>query len=231
MLSKLKTIALATLVLASASATCAATESQAVNSTATEAKDAEYARKLDDRVSKIVATLALNDEAKAARVHALIVAQYRTLNVWHETHDAHLKELKKSASGTDAEKSAAAKADIEAIGSSLKAIHNNYLAVLANELTPELIERVKDGMTVGKVQFTYNGYVQQYPTLTEEQKAKVLELLKAAREEAMDAGSMDEKSDIFNRYKGRINNWLSKQGVDQAKGKKPKADKKVSPEM
>ncbi|MFT3869718.1 MAG: DUF3826 domain-containing protein [Nibricoccus sp.] len=191
-----------------------------------DSSDAVYARKLQERVVKIVATLDLKDEKQRERVHNVIVAQYRLLNTWHDTNDSHLTELKKTASGPDTEKSAAAKTEIEAIKATLKTVHDNYLAELAKDLSPQLIERVKDGMTVGKVQFTYTGYVQQIPSLTEEQRAKVLELLKEAREEAMDAGSMDEKSDIFNRYKGRINNWLSKQGVEQGKGKKPKAEKK-----
>lgn len=225
---RFKNLAVAVLALGLASLGFTADENKSVAPSAADAKETEYLRKLDDRVAKIVATLELKDDAQAKRVHSLIVAQYRTLNVWHETNDLHLKELKKAASGSDLEKATIAKTELGAANDSLKNIHNNYLTLLATELVPELIERVKDGMTVGKVKFTYTGYVQEYPTLTEEQKAKVLELLKEAREEAMDAGGMEEKSDIFNRYKGRINNWLSKQGVDQGKGKKPKAEKKES---
>jgi len=66
-----------------------------------------------------------------------------------------------------------------------------------------------------------------YPDLTEENKQKILELLKQAREEAMDGGSSDEKTAIFQRYKGKINNYLSKQGIHPAKKKaaKPAGDK------
>lgn len=188
--------------------------------------DDTYTRKIEERVAKIVATLELKNDEQSRRVHAAIVAQYRILNIWHETNDSRLKELKKDALSGDAAKSATAKSEIDSIKATLKAIHDNYLAQLAKDLSPELIERVKDGMTVGKVQFTYGGYMQEYPGLNDEQKAKVLEFLKEAREEAIDAGSMDEKSDIFNRYKGRINNWLSKQGVGSSKGKKPKAEAK-----
>jgi len=222
-----RTVAIA-LTLCQVTSTYAAVDAPSVTPAATEAKDTEYARKLGDRVSKIVTALELKDQAKANRVHALIVAQYKTLNVWHETYDSRLKELGKAAASSDAEKACSAKAEIESAKSALKTIHDNYLTRLAEELTPELVERVKDGMTVGKVQFTYAGYLQQIPSLTEEQKAKVLDLLKEAREEAIDAGAMDEKSAIFNRYKGRINNYLSKQGVNQGKGNKSKAEPKES---
>jgi hypothetical protein len=75
-------------------------------------------------------------------------------------------------------------------------------------------------MTYGKVQFTYTGYLNEYPNLSEQNKQKVLELLKEAREEAMDGGSSDEKSAIFNRYKGKINNYLSAQGINSNRKKK-----------
>jgi hypothetical protein len=39
-----------------------------------------------------------------------------------------------------------------------------------------------------------------------------MDLLKEAREEAMDGGSSQEKDAVFGRYKGKINNYLSKQG-------------------
>ena len=72
-------------------------------------------------------------------------------------------------------------------------------------------------MTYGKVEFTYKGYVVQYPNLSEENKAEILRLLKEAREEAMDGGSANEKTAVFQRYKGKINNYLSKQGIQAEK--------------
>jgi cytochrome c553 len=82
-------------------------------------------------------------------------------------------------------------------------------------------------MTYGKVQFTYAGYLAAYPDLAGQHKQKILELLKEAREEAMDGGSSDEKTAIFQRYKGKINNYLSKQGIHPSKEKpaKPADDK------
>ena len=68
-------------------------------------------------------------------------------------------------------------------------------------------------MTYGKVQFTYAGFMVAYPDLAEEHKQKILEMLKQAREEAMDGGSAEEKTAVFQRYKGKINNYLSKQGI------------------
>lgn len=186
--------------------------------------DAAYLKKLDARVAPIVTSLGV-DQEKGARLHALIVAQYRTVNVWHTVNDVRLKELEAVAKGADSEKSATAKREIGDAKAVLKSMHHRFIATLGADLNAEQIEKVKDGMTGGKVQFTYGGYLQVYPNLTDEQKAKVLTFLKDAREEAMDAGSMDEKSAIFNQYKGKINNYLVKQGVTQTKGQKNKPAK------
>ena len=116
----------------------------------------------------------------------------------------------------------AAKSDTNAVAqirASLKTIHDIFLSQLAENLSPEQIDQVKDKMTYGKVQFTFAGYVSQYPNLSEANKEKILELLKQAREEAMDGGSAAEKTAVFQRYKGKINNYLSKQGVHPEKGK------------
>src|SRR5262249_23382373 len=97
---------------------------------------------------------------------------------------------------------------------SLKTLHDKFIASLAAELTPQQVEKVKDKMTYNKVQVTYDAYVEIVPNLTEPQKQKLLEMLKEAREEAMDAGSADEKSAIFKKYKGKINNYLTSEGHD-----------------
>jgi len=179
---------------------------------------AEYTAKIEERTTKLVDALKLTDSAQAARVHALVVTQYRTINTWHDAHDAELKTLAKTNDD-------ASKQKIAEIKSSLKKIHDDYLAALSAQLPPEKVEAVKDLMALGKVDFTYRGYLEAYPGMNDAQKAKVLAFLKEARDEAIDAGSTDEKSNIFNRYKGRINNWLSKEGVPSARATKAEAAK------
>ncbi len=99
------------------------------------------------------------------------------------------------------------------------ALHQQFLSKLAENLTPEQVEQVKDKMTYGKVQFTYAGYLAAYPDLPQANRDRILELLKEAREDAMDGGSAAEKTAIFQKYKGKINNYLSKQGIHPEKPK------------
>ena len=170
--------------------------------------EAKYTAAIEGRTTDILQILALTDTNKSAKVHDTIMAQYRALKLWHEENDPKLK---------------AAKADTNATGQirvSLKVRHGKFISALADNLSPEEIEKVKDKMTYGKVQFTFAGYMSAYPNLAEEHKQKILELLKLAREEAMDGGSAEEKTAIFQKCKGKINNYLSKQGVHQEKKSK-----------
>lgn len=163
--------------------------------------EAKYTAAIEGRTADILKMLALSDVNKAAKVHDIIIAQYRALNAWHDTNDARLKAER-------ADKDAIAK-----IHASLKVLHDEFLSKLAENLTPVQIEQVKDKMTYGKVQFTFAGYCSQYSNLTDANKQEILWLLKEAREEAMDGGSAREKTAVFQRYKGKINNYLSKQGI------------------
>ncbi len=169
--------------------------------------ESNYSQTISGRADDILKILALADADKAAKVHADIVAQYRSLRAWHDENDSRLK---------------AAKADTNAtaqIRASLKMLHEKFLSALATNLSPEQIDAVKDKLTYGKVQFTFNGYMTAYPGLAEIHQQKILELLKLAREEAMDGGSADEKTAVFQKAKGRINNYLSKAGVHPEKKK------------
>lgn len=201
------TIYILAIALAAFAISTSAAETNVVSADA----EAKYTAAIAKRTDDILKALALTDEAKSAKVHDAIIAQYRALNAWHNENDAKLKAVKADTNAT---------AQIRA---SLKGQHEKFLAALAENLTPEQVETVKDKMTYGKVQFTFKGYLNEYPDLTEPQRAEVLRLLKAAREEAMDGGSSDEKSAIFNRYKGKINNYLSKQGVQSARAKSKSA--------
>jgi len=57
------------------------------------------------------------------------------------------------------------------------------------------------------------------PQLSDEQKKKIFDWLVEAREYAMDAESSEKKHAWFGKYKGRINNYLSAEGIDMKKKK------------
>ncbi len=184
--------------------------------------EAAYTRTITKRAGDITAALALADSAKSNRVQEILIAQYRALNAWHEQHDAELKALNKAASSDDKEAAAKAREKAAQVQATLKPIHADFLAQLGAELSPGQIETVKDKMTYGKVHFTYQGFLNVVPNMSEEEKAHVLALLKEARELAMDGGSAEEKSAIFGKYKGKINNYLSSRGHDVSGKTKPK---------
>ena len=190
-------------IMAAFSATLLAADT---NSTSA-AVEAKYTASIEGRTTEILKILALSDTNQAAKVHELIMAQYRALRSWHEENDSRLKAAKSDTNAT------------AQIRGSLKALHERFLAALAENLSPEQIEQVKDKLTYGKVQFTLAGYVSQYPNLSAANQAEILRMLKEAREEAMDGGSAAEKTAVFQRYKGKINNYLSQQGVRAEKKK------------
>ena len=84
-------------------------------------------------------------------------------------------------------------------------------------MTPEQVELVKDKMTYHKVEVTYKAYCDILPRLDSSDKTMIMTALKEAREEAIDGGSADEKSAIFQKYKDRINTRLNAKGFDVAK--------------
>jgi hypothetical protein len=170
-----------------------------------EQAEAKYTADIEKRVTGILDALKLEDAAKKEKVHDILIAQYRALRDWQAQHEAELKKK-----GITAEQ----KAEIIA---TRKPLHDSFLAKLAEQLTPVQIETVKDKLTYNKVQVTYRGYVEIVGNLTDAQKARIMEYLKEARELAIDGVSSEEKTDIFNKYKGRINNYLAKEGVDMKK--------------
>jgi seryl-tRNA(Sec) selenium transferase len=200
------------LLAVTASVAPAAEKSKSVAKTP-EQSEADYSRAIEQRTADIMAVLKVDDSGKSNRVHDVIIAQYRALRLWHDSNDSRLKTLSK-------QEPPASKKDQEQIQASLKAQHTNFIGSLSRELSPDQVEAVKDKMTYGTVKVTHDAYCQMIPTLTEPEKVHLMELLKEAREEAMDGGSSQEKAAIFKKYKGKINNYLSAQGHDVEKDRK-----------
>jgi hypothetical protein len=185
-----------------------------------EGEDPAYTRVITQRADKIVGQLDIHDTAKATRVSDLIADQYRHVGAVHDALDAKIAEAKKSP-GRD---SAAAEAwvNVARDDATLKlfALHRQFVAALSAELSPDEVDKVKDGMTYGVLPLTYKAFQDMLPDLTQQQKTVILANLIEAREYAMDAGSSEEKHRWFGKYKGRINNYLASQGYDLKQAEK-----------
>lgn len=169
------------------------------------------------RADKIVASLGITDSAKAGRVRDAIARQYYDLSLIHAKRDAALKAAKAQTTTDKAAAAAAEKAARDEAIAAQDALHAQYLAHLAADLTTAQVDQVKDGMTYGVLPLTFRVYQEMLPQLTAEQKAQILAWLTEAREHAMDASTSEEKHGWFGKYKGRINNYLSKAGIDMKK--------------
>jgi hypothetical protein len=173
--------------------------------------EATYNTAIENRTAAIITLLKLGDAGKSARVHDIIIAQYRTLKARDEAIDSLLKLQGKEVNYANRTR---------LLQSESKSLHDQFMAKLAAELTPEQIEIVKDKMTYNKVQVTYDAYCSIIPGLTDGDKTEILAILKQAREEAMDGGNSGEKSAIFQKYKDQINSYLTAHGHDVAKAYK-----------
>lgn len=182
---------------------------------------AEQEKHTEEKHAKpVLDALQLKDATQEAKLRPILAEHFKALNAWHDQNDAQIKALWAEfdkARNPKAKDDAGADAALEKIGgvyASFKPEHENFDKQLATLLTPEQIETVKDAMTVGKVAFTFNGYHDIFPGLKDEDKAFILKNLKAAREEAVDAGSINEKSAFFKKYKIKIEAYLNTHGFD-----------------
>ena len=175
-----------------------------------EGRDPAYVESIVKRSQKIVDKLELTDTVAAREVTTIIANRYFKLNDIYETRDAKVKLAKQEAvKAAEAEKDAA-----------LYRTHFAFPADLSLYLDAKQIDAVKDGMTYGVVMVTYKATVDMIPTLKEEEKAQIMAWLVEAREFAMDAENSNKKHAAFGKYKGRINNYLSKRGYDLVKERK-----------
>jgi hypothetical protein len=176
--------------------------------------DAEYTKVLTGRAEKIVQTLGISDQDAYKRVTDIIVNQYKSLGSIHDGLDADIKKAKEN-SGSDKAAQESAIATLKtAADAKLYNLHCEYIGALSSELSLEQVEKVKDGMTYGVVKVTYDSYCDMVPSLKDFEKRQLMAWLVEAREHAMDAPSSKAKHEWFGKYKGRYNNYLSKQGYD-----------------
>ena len=177
-------------------------------------RDKDYVNTILGRSKKVTDALNITGTEKGTEVLNIVANRYFELNDIYEERDS-LKAAAAKFTG-DAKKQAQAFAESQK-DSKLYRSHFAFDADLSLFLNAAEIETVKDVMTYNVVKVTYDAQCDMIPTLKEEEKAQILAWLKEAREFAIDAESSRKKHEAFGKYKGRINNYLSKRGYDLTK--------------
>ena len=166
-------------------------------------RPADYVQTIIQRSQKATDELGITWTPMGRNVLHIICNRYFKLNDIYAERDTLKKTDKKLAE---------AQCD-----SKLYRSHFAFEADLSMYLKPQEIEKVKDVMTFNVVKVTYDAQLDMIPTLTAEEKQQILAWLKEARELAIDAESSKKKHEVFGKYKGRINNYLSSHGYDLTK--------------
>lgn len=178
-------------------------------------RNPEYVNSILGRSKKIVDKLGLQDTNFVREVTYIIANRYFELNDIYEVRDSLVKIAKETLKGD--EKQISIKVAENEKDSKLYRSHFAFPAALSLFLDEEQIAAVKDGMTYNVVKVTYDATLDMIPSLKEEEKAQIMAWLIEARELAIDAENSKKKHEVFGKYKGRINNYLSKRGYDLVK--------------
>ncbi len=177
-------------------------------------RDPKYVETIMQRSKKVTDALKITDTEKGKEVLNIVANRYFKLNDIYSERDS-IKAVAKTLTG-DAKKQKMEYAEMLKDQKLYKS-HFGFIADLSVYLTDKEIETVKDVLTYNVVNVTYSAQCDMIPTLKEEEKVQIMAWLKEGREYAIDAESSKKKHEAFGKYKGRINNWLSKRGYNLTK--------------
>ena len=180
----------------------------------TNGRDPNYVETIMQRSKKVTDALNISGTEKGEQVLNIVANRYFKLNDIYAERDS-LKAVAKTMTG-DEKKQKMEYAEMQKDQKLYKS-HFGFIADLSVYLTDAEVETVKDVLTYNVVNVTYKAQCDMIPTLKEEEKVQILAWLKEGREYAIDAESSKKKHEAFGKYKGRINNWLSKRGYNLTK--------------
>ncbi len=180
-------------------------------------REAQYVETIINRSKKVADALSITGTDKGQQVLHIVANRYFKLNDIYNERDKKKAEAAKLEG--DAKKQAQDLAELSK-ESALYRSHYGFIAELSLFLNDAEIETVKDVMTYNSVSVQYNAICDMIPSLTEVEKARILAWYKEARELAIDEESSKKKHAVFGKYKGRINNYLSKRGYNLTEERK-----------
>lgn len=177
-------------------------------------RDAKYVETIMQRSTKVTDALKITGTARGKEVLNIVANRYFKLNDIYTERDS-IKAVAKTLTGNEKKQEMEYAEMLK--DQKLYKSHFGFIADLSVYLSEKEVETVKDVLTYNVVNVTYKAQCDMIPSLKLEEKVQILAWLKEAREYAMDAESSKKKHEAFGKYKGRINNWLSKRGYNLTK--------------
>lgn len=177
-------------------------------------RNAKYVETIMQRSTKVTDALKITGTARGKEVLNIVANRYFKLNDIYTERDS-IKAVAKTLTGNEKKQKMEYAEMLK--DQKLYKSHFGFIADLSVYLSEKEVETVKDVLTYNVVNVTYKAQCDMIPSLKLEEKVQILAWLKEAREYAMDAESSKKKHEAFGKYKGRINNWLSKRGYNLTK--------------
>lgn len=168
-----------------------------------------------NRAAEWVASLKLDDAAKAARVSSVVAAHLTAVRDWHNSHSP--TNVPAGINPVTGKKLSELDRWVIVDSALPKNVHEDLMAGLRKDLSEEQVAAILDKYTIGKVEFTMNGYRAIVPDLTPEEEKTIRGFLEEAREQAVDFKNMKEISAIFEIYKTKSEQYLNSNGRDWKK--------------
>lgn len=175
-----------------------------------EEKQANSNQEQEKKAAEWTASLNLNDTAKEQRLQAIITAHLKAVRDWNNEHPGTI--VPAGINPATGQPLSDLDRQIIAQSSMPKTIHENLMSGLRKDLSEEQVELILDKYTIGKVQFTMNGYKSIVPDMTAVEEETILKYMKQAREQAVDYKSMKQISAIFEIYKTKSEQYLNSNG-------------------
>jgi hypothetical protein len=177
-------------------------------------RDTKYVNTIIERSKKVTDELNMTNTPAGKEILKIIANRYFKLNDIYAVRDS-MKKQAAALQGKERQKITEAAENEKDM--KLYRSHFGFITDLSIYLNDDQIEMVKDVLTYHVVKVTYDAQCDMIPTLKAEEKTQILAWLKEGREYAMDAESSNKKHEAFGKYKGRINNYLTKRGYDLKK--------------
>lgn len=169
-----------------------------------------------EKAIQVMDKLSLANDSVRENIQIVVTNRYLELREIHQNYDERNKKIENA--GLSKEDTAIElERSYYQYNSDLYRSRFGYEAWLSFYLNDEQVETVKDAMTYNLFHVRYDDFLDLLPNLTESDKNRIYHWLVEAREFSMDFETPRKMRQMFTKYRGRINNYLSGRGHDLRK--------------